>query len=169
MRTAVVFVCLSLSLGCSHGSSPAPTADAVPAASTAAAAASAAPSTSAAPVGTLALGERITSPLVPLSDIAKDPAKYKGQTLATSGKITAVCQEMGCWMQLEDASGRAHVRMHGHHFFVPKTAPGRQARVQATLVPADKGGATECAEGNACEDGKPAAQLELDATGVEID
>jgi hypothetical protein len=107
--------------------------------------------------------------MVSLSDIAKDPAKYKGQVLATSGKVTAVCQEMGCWMQIEDASGQARVRMHGHHFFVPKTAPGHLARVQATLVPADNGGGTACAEGNACEEGKPAAKLELDATGVEID
>jgi hypothetical protein len=173
MRAAVVVVCLLLGAGCSRESSPAPTAAAIPPASTAAGAtsaaagATAAPSASTAPAGTLALGERITSPLVSLSDIAKDPAKYKGQTVATSGKVTAVCQEMGCWMQLEDASGQAHVRMHGHHFFVPKTAPGHLARVQATLVPAN--GATACAEGNACEDGKPAAQLELDATGVEID
>ena len=75
--------------------------------------------------------------MVSLADIAKDPAKYKDQTFATTGKVTAVCQEMGCWMQLEDASGQAHVRMHGHHFFVPKTAPGHLARVQATLVPAN--------------------------------
>jgi hypothetical protein len=113
-----------------------------------------------APAGTLALGERITSPIVPLADIAKDPARFKNRVFATSGKITAVCQEMGCWMQLEDAAGNAHVRMHGHTFFVPKTAPGHVARVQATIV--QPAGATDC------EDGK-SAKLELDATGVEID
>ena len=97
-----------------------------------------------------------------LADIAKDPARFENRVFATSGKITAVCQEMGCWMQLEDASGRAHVRMHGHTFFVPKTAPGHIARVQATLVkPA--GGADDC------EEGKASAKIELDATGVEID
>jgi hypothetical protein len=114
-----------------------------------------------APKGTLALGERITSPLVALADIAKNPAAYEGKTVATSGKVTAVCQEMGCWMQLEDATGQAHVRMHGHTFFVPKTAPGHLARVQATLVK-PTGGATDCEEGKA-------AKLELVATGVEID
>jgi hypothetical protein len=113
-----------------------------------------------APAGTLALGERITSPIVPLADIAKDPARFKDRVFATSGKITAVCQEMGCWMQLEDATGNAHVRMHGHTFFVPKTAPGHVARIQATIV--QPSGATDC------EDGK-SAKLELDATGVEID
>jgi len=114
-----------------------------------------------APKGTLALGERITSPLVALADIAKNPAAFAGRTVATSGKVTAVCQEMGCWMQLEDASGQAHVRMHGHSFFVPKTAPGHVARVQATLVPST-------AAASDCEEGK-SARVELDATGVEID
>ena len=113
-----------------------------------------------APPGTLALGERITSPIVPLAEVAKDPARFKDRVFATSGKITAVCQEMGCWMQLEDAAGSAHIRMHGHTFFVPKTAPGHVARVQATLV--QSAGDTDC------EDGK-SAKLQLDATGVEID
>ena len=155
---ACVLAFLSLA-ACSREAPPAP-------AATPPAAASASP---AAPgsAGTLALGERITSPVVPLADIARDPAKYKDQTFATTGKVTAVCQEMGCWMQLEDASGQAHVRMHGHHFFVPKTAPGHLARVQATLVPAN---APAGCENNACEEGKAAsAKLELDATGVEID
>jgi hypothetical protein len=156
-RVFAVLVALLLPIGCSRGatgSPPAPSASAP------------APSDSA-PAGTLAIGERITSPLVPLADIAKDPARFQDRVFATSGKITAVCQEMGCWMQLEDASGRAHVRMHGHTFFVPKTSPGHIARVQATLVkPA--GGARDCEEG-ACEEGKASAKLELDATGVEID
>ncbi len=30
-------------------------------------------------------------------------------------------------------SGQAHVKMAGHHFFVPKTAAGHKARVLATL------------------------------------
>ena len=113
-----------------------------------------------APPGTLALGERITSPIVPLADVAKNPARFKDRVFATSGKITAVCQEMGCWMQLEDAAGSAHVRMHGHTFFVPKTAPGHGARVQGTIV--------QAGSDSDCEDGK-SAKLELDATGVEID
>lgn len=115
-----------------------------------------------APAGTLALGERITSPLVSLADIAKDPSRYQDRVIATSGKVTAVCREMGCWMELEDAAGRAHIRMHGHAFFVPKTAPGHLARVQATLV--KKPGAADD-----CEEGQASAKVELDATGVEID
>src|ERR1700761_4192796 len=86
-----LFACLSLA-ACSRGGAPSP----APAPAPSAAAAPAASFTGG-PGGTLALGERITSPVVPLADIAKDPAKYQGQTFATTGKVTAVCQEMGCW------------------------------------------------------------------------
>jgi hypothetical protein len=147
-----VFFVLATSCGREPDAAPPPPTAAPPTAAT---------TVNTAPKGTLALGERITSPMVSLADIAKNPAEYQGKTVATSGKVTAVCQEMGCWMQLEDASGQAHVRMHGHHFFVPKTAPGHVARVQATLV-SPAGGATDCEEGKN-------AKLELDATGVEID
>ncbi len=128
------------------------------------------PTASAAPAppprGTLALGERITAPAVALTDVAAHPAQYGHAAFTTSGKVTAVCQEMGCWMELEDASGRAHVRMHGHNFFVPKTASGHVARVQATLV---GGKEEECDDEPAGSAGKGVAKLQLDATGVELD
>ncbi len=132
------------------------------------------------PAGTLALGERITSPLVPLSAIAKDPASYRNRVVATSGKVTSVCQAMGCWMELQDATGQAHVRMHGHSFFVPKTSPGHVARVQATVLDATSAGAAcnpsepgmAAAAADDCEAkaaGGVAKMIQLDATGVEID
>jgi hypothetical protein len=121
-------------------------------------------STSGGTSGTLLLGERITSPFVPLADIAKNPAQYAGHTVATTGKVTAVCQEMGCWMEIRDEAGQAHIRMHGHSFFVPKTASGHVARVQATLV---KGSDEECAEKGPSSG--TLAKVELDATGVELD
>jgi Domain of unknown function (DUF4920) len=150
MRSAALpVVLLGLLLGCSRSphDSPAPV-----------------PSASGSPNGTLLLGERIQAPLVPLADIAKDPAKYANRTVATTGKVTAVCQEMGCWMEIRDEAGQAHVRMHGHDFFVPKTASGHVARVQATLV---KGSDEECAEKG--PSGGSLATVELDATGVELD
>lgn len=122
-----------------------------------------APSASAAPKGTLLLGERITSAVVPLADIAREPGKYANRTVATTGTVTAVCQEMGCWMEIQDASGRAHVRMHGHSFFVPRTAAGHMARVQARVVRHRE----SCQESPAPQ--AETAKIELDATGVELD
>jgi hypothetical protein len=142
-----------------------------------------APSKPAPPPGTLALGERITSPLVPLAAIAKDPASYRNRVIATSGKVTSVCQEMGCWLELQDDSGQAHVRMHGHSFFVPRTSPGHIARIQATVIdaPASAGAPAACHHpGHTPDDdceaaqqgasaGSSVAKIQLDATGVEID
>ncbi len=145
-RAHLVLTSLPILLACSRRQSPSQPA----------------PSNSA-PAGTLALGERITSPLVALAEIAKDPSRFQDRVIATSGRVTAVCREMGCWMELEDATGRAHIKMHGHAFFVPRTAPGHVARVQATLVK------KQAATADACEEGQPSAKVELDATGVEID
>ena len=95
-------------------------------------------------------------------------ADYKGKAFATTGVVTAVCQEMGCWMEIADDTGHAHIRMHGHSFFVPKTASGHHARVQATLVPT-KESESDCTEEAAKQMGHPVAKVELDATGVELD
>ena len=88
--------------------------------------------------------------------------------MMVTGIVTAVCQEMGCWMEIKDDLGQAHIRMHGHSFFVPKSASGHHARVQATLVPT-KDSETECTEEATKQMGHAVAKLELDATGVELD
>ena len=99
---------------------------------------------------------------VKLSDIAKDPGSFKGKTVATTGTVTAVCQERGCWMALkDDGGGTATVRMHGHSFFVPRSSSGKHARVQASVVLVKDG--KECDDMTA-----QGAELELDATGVEL-
>ena len=154
MKQPVILAFLvAVAAGCgrhAQESAPAPSASATPAAP---------------PKGTLALGEPITSPMVSLSEVAAHPSQYEHRTIATSGKVTAVCQEMGCWMEMQDATGSAHIRMHGHNFFVPKTASGHVARVQATLV---KGKDEECSEQSSAA-GQGMAKVELDATGVELD
>jgi hypothetical protein len=102
--------------------------------------------------------------MVPLADIAKSPLRYENQLVTTTGKVTAVCQEMGCWMEIQDDSGLAHVKMHGHRFFVPKTAAGHVARVQAIVLRSSD---------EHCDESPPpsttVARVELDATGIELD
>jgi hypothetical protein len=114
----------------------------------------------------LQLGEPISASTTSLSEIATHVADFRGKTIATTGVVTAVCQEMGCWMEIKDDKSAAHIRMHGHSFFVPKTASGHHARVQATLVDADD--KTECDEEGG-DAGHAMAKVELDATGIELD
>ena len=91
-----------------------------------------------------------------------DATKHKGEKVVTEGKVTRVCQERGCWLALKDTSTDAVVRMHGHSFFVPTTSSGKHARVEGTVMLMKDG--KECDEMEAAN-----AQLEIDATGVELD
>jgi hypothetical protein len=134
--------------------------------------------------GALRLGSPIeaTAQKVALTDVAKNPSAFVGKKFATTGTVTAVCQHMGCWMEIKDDSGEAHIKMAGHAFFVPKTASGRKARVLATLVKneaegacADEGMAAAgeapkkgCRAEAEAQLGRPLAKLELLAEGVEL-
>jgi hypothetical protein len=119
------------------------------------------------PTGPLLLGAPITEKPVALSEIAKNARAYENKVVATSGTIFAVCQSMGCWMEIKDDTSEAHVKLAGHSFFVPKTASGHKARVQAKVMKTNPD--DECAQEAAEQTGKPVAKLELEATGVELD
>jgi Domain of unknown function (DUF4920) len=103
--------------------------------------------------------------LVPLANIIKDTTKYAKTTVKTEGRVTSVCQAMGCWMEIADTNGEAHVRMTGHSFFIPKSASGRRAIVEGTVLPQPDNG--ECEQEAAEATGKT-VKVELDATGVEL-
>lgn len=133
------------------------------------------PTTTAAPVSGAAKGVvQMGAPIganektVALADVAKNPAGFEGETITTTGTVTAVCQNMGCWMEIKDEASEAHIKMAGHNFFVPKTAAGHHARVQATLIPSDNENA-ECNEEAKNQMGHAVAKVQLEATGVELD
>ncbi len=90
-----------------------------------------------------------------------EAAKHKGQSVVTEGTVTRVCQERGCWLALREGTTDAVIRMHGHTFFVPTTSSGKHARVEGTVMLMKDG--RECDEMEAEH-----AQLEIDATGVEL-
>jgi len=146
---------LVLLTACSHTSTDAPSG-------------AAASTPSALPKSTLAIGAPISAPSVALADIAKNPGSYANKTVTTSGKVTSVCQEMGCWMEIQDTSGQAHIRMHGHSFFVPKTAAGHLARVQATVLSQPDESCTD-SPAPSPPPGGAVAKVQLDATGIELD
>ena len=131
--------------------------------------AAAAPAATAPPVaGRMGQPIAATLPVVALAAVVKDPAAYKGKPFVTSGTVTAVCQSMGCWMEIKDDASEAHIKMAGEKFFVPKTSAGHKARVQGTLTEVT-GGDAECAKEASEQTGKQVATLQLEATGVEID
>jgi hypothetical protein len=165
------------------GAAPSPVASAAPVAAPVA-------STQVASAGQTKLGQAIDPNATPakLADIAKDPHKFEKGTYATTGTVTAVCQHMGCWMEIKDDASEAHIRMAGHAFFVPKTASGHKAKVLAQVVMNDDEGCghendekhDKTASANGKEPkkgcraeaeeqmGHPLAKLELVALGVEL-
>lgn len=115
------------------------------------------------------LGEPIaaSTPAIALATVVKDPSAYKGKSFVTTGTVTAVCQQMGCWMEIKDDSTQAHIKMAGEKFFVPKTSAGHKARVQGKLVESASGD-VEC-EHETDPAGTQVAKLQLEASGVELD
>jgi hypothetical protein len=106
-----------------------------------------------------------STPKVTLSEVLSTPSKFADKTVRMEGKITAVCQGMGCWLQLGDEKGSAHVKLRGHSFFVPKNSSGKTALVEARVLPVPDEG--HCEE-EAKEQTGVVAKVELEASGVEI-
>lgn len=60
---------------------------------------------------------------ISLDEAAAQVDALKDQPRAISGRITEVCQKMGCWLALTSEKGQvARVFMHGHAYSVPKDA-----------------------------------------------
>jgi hypothetical protein len=108
----------------------------------------------------------------PLTSLVKEPEKFANQTVCTEGIVSAVCKSMGCWMEIADESGQAHIKMAGHSFFVPREANGHRARIQGKVIPTEAaqdtcGAKDNCRENAEKETGK-VAKIEIEATGVEF-
>jgi hypothetical protein len=148
MRFSTIAVSVAFMLGlaaCDNGTKATAPASANASAPAPTPSPSAAPTSATAAEGALRLGAPIeaSAQKVALADVAKAPSEWVGKTFATTGTVTAVCQHMGCWMEIKDESSEAHIKMAGHAFFVPKTASGRKARVLAKLVKAEDKGACD--------------------------
>jgi hypothetical protein len=117
------------------------------------------------PLPTKKFGTEITEKSsTPLDALMKEPGRFAAKTVRTEGVVSAVCQEMGCWMEISADDGQAHIKMAGHKFFIPRTASGHRAVVQGKVLNDDK---DHCAEEAEAQTGK-VAKVQLEATGVEF-
>ena len=107
----------------------------------------------------LKLGKRLTrKPSVSLSDLAANPDRYVGKTFHVQGKVTEVCQAMGCWVMLTDGNGAMmRVQMPEGKVSFPKDAAGRSVTAEGTLAKYElsKEQAVAAAKHEAEESGKP--------------
>ncbi len=64
-----------------------------------------------------------------IADLNSKPADFVGKTVQVQGKVSEVCEKMGCWMMLVDPASKASVRIKvkdGEIVF-PKDAIGKMA------------------------------------------
>ena len=104
-----------------------------------------------------------------LSSLMSEPGRYAAKTVRTEGVVSAVCQSMGCWMEIADDSGQAHIKMAGHSFFIPKNASGHRAVVQGKLLNAagPACASNDCNAGSTPNAGR-GEQAQIEATGVQF-
>lgn len=77
----------------------------------------------------LKLGKPLTAkdPL-PLATLLAKPADFVGKTVQVKGKITEVCQMMGCWMDLtNDAGQKIRIKVNDGEIEFPKDSAGKMA------------------------------------------
>lgn len=75
---------------------------------------------------------------VRLAVVDAEPAKFFDQTLLVEATVVAVCQNRGCWMQIEDDGRKAMVRWEsgcGGQYAFPKDAAGKRVLIQGAFYP----------------------------------
>lgn len=85
----------------------------------------------------LKLGKPLTGKdPVSVEKIYAEPGKFLGKTVAVKGKITEVCQMMGCWMNLVDeSSGKLiRIKVNDGEIEFPKQSAGKIAIAEGTLM-----------------------------------
>ena len=87
----------------------------------------------------LKIGAPLTKqPVVSIADLAAKPDAYVGKSFQVKGKITEVCQVMGCWVMLTDGKGSMmRVQMEEGKVAFPKDAAGRTAVAEGKLAKYD--------------------------------
>jgi Domain of unknown function (DUF4920) len=91
---------------------------------------------------TLGAGVKLTEP-TSIAALYAAPEKFVGKPVRLDGVVTAVCEEMGCWMALADsADSRQTVRFKVDHdgaITFPIAARGKRASAEGVFQRIDAG------------------------------
>src|SRR5450432_192148 len=72
-----------------------------------------------------------------IHQILGDPTAYANKTVQVKGKVTEVCQMMGCWMALvdpDDSTKSIRVQVKDGDIVFPKDSAGKIAIAEGTLI-----------------------------------
>jgi hypothetical protein len=72
----------------------------------------------------------------PIAELLSKPARFVGRSVQVKGKITDVCQKMGCWMMLSDAATGASIRIkvNDGEIVFPKDSVGKMAVAEGSFA-----------------------------------
>jgi len=71
---------------------------------------------------------------ISLATLLAHSETYVGKTVQVKGKITAVCQEMGCWLELvNDAGQKIRVKVNDGEIEFPKDSAGKTVIAEGTF------------------------------------
>jgi hypothetical protein len=112
----------------------------------------------------------------PIAEVLASPDRFVGKTLRVDGVVAAVCENMGCWMQLKDATSDKTVRIKVDDGVIvfPVTAKGKHASAEGVFERVDTKAEAEHHAAMAAEkkDAKPhtetPAAFQLKATGAIV-
>ena len=85
-------------------------------------------------------GEGVTlKEATPIPRVLAHPDEYVGKKIRVDGIVSAVCEEMGCWIELQDATGGKGLRFKVEDGVIvfPVTAKGKKASAEGTLEKLD--------------------------------
>ena len=71
---------------------------------------------------------------IPAGTVLTNPDDYVGKTVRVTGKVSDVCQKMGCWMVITDADQHMRITTKDHKFFVAKDGAGATCDLEGTVV-----------------------------------
>ena len=77
---------------------------------------------------------------IAIRQVLQSPADYVGKTVQVKGKVTDVCQMMGCWMALvdpTDSTKSIRVQVKDGDIVFPKDSAGKIAIAEGTLTKQD--------------------------------
>ncbi len=70
---------------------------------------------------------------VKISELMKNPEKFKDKEVVITGEITKVCQGSGCWIEVEQGEERIIVKSLDHKIVFPKDCVGKRVLVKGIL------------------------------------
>ena len=111
-----------------------------------------------------------------LADVLAKPSQFEGKTVKVEGYVTAVCQEMGCWMALSPVKDKSDPALiiqveHDGKIVFPMSAKGSFVAAEGTVQRVGSRESLEAAREHAEQQGKAAAdagQWQIKATGAVI-